>query len=107
MKEITSSTSLQEISSQEGILVIDFWATWCQPCKVMMPILEEVEQKFPEDKVKFVKVNAEENLDLTLKYQISSVPTLVILKDGQFQKKIMGLKNRDFLIKEINNQLAN
>lgn len=73
---------------EKGICVIDFWAEWCMPCLMMAPIFEEVSEKF--SKIKFGKVNIEDNKELASKFNIMSIPCLIIFKSGKEADRIIG-----------------
>lgn len=84
----------QEI--QEGVTLVDFYATWCGPCKMLSPVLEQVEQELVG--VKFIKVDVDENPNLSEQYRIMSVPTLILFKDGNIVEKKTGFMPKDQLI---------
>ncbi len=71
----------KEVLNSEKPVLVDFWATWCGPCKMIAPIISEISEEF-NNKVKVGKVNVDEEKELAIKYGISSIPTLVIFKDG-------------------------
>lgn len=73
----------------KGTVLVDFWATWCGPCRMQGPILEKLADELPE--VSFCKVNVDDNAELAVKYQIMSIPALLIFKDGKLAKQIVGL----------------
>lgn len=81
-------------------VLMDFSATWCGPCRMQKPILEEVEKKF-KDQVEFKIVDVDQNRDLARKYAIQAVPTLVIEKDGQVVKRFTGVTSADVLSSEL------
>jgi thioredoxin 1 len=85
---------------REGIVLIDFFAEWCMPCLMLSPVLEELNEKF-EGKIKFGKVNVEDNQILAQKFRISSIPNLTILKDGKVVEQIIGA----LPLEEIENRL--
>ncbi len=83
----------EEILSQDGVVVIDFWATWCGPCQRLSPIIAQVAEAY-EGKAIVGKCNAENNDALTEKFQISSIPTILILKNGEVVDKLSGAVNK-------------
>ena len=78
-------------------VVVDFWADWCGPCKMQSPVIEALAEEL-EGKVIFGKVNVDEEAALALKYQIMSIPTLVVMKYGLFQNRAVGLQTREEII---------
>ncbi len=83
---------------QEGIVIVDFYATWCGPCKMLSPVLEEVSDTF-----KVIKVDVDKHEDLAKEFGIMSVPTIMIYKDGNIEKSLVGFMPKDALLSEINN----
>ena len=77
-----------EIEIQEGVCVVDFFATWCGPCKMLAPVFEELSQEMSE--AKFFKVDVDQALDIARKFSITTVPTMIIFKDGQAVDKMIG-----------------
>ena len=78
----------REVLQDSGTVLVDFWATWCGPCRMLAPILEELSGQHPE--LKIVKVDVDENRDLALQYGIESIPTLLVFKNGQVVNKSVG-----------------
>ena len=76
-----------------GITLVDFFADWCGPCKMLSPVLESIEGEFPT--VQFVKVNVDENMEIADRYSIMSIPALFIFKDGELVNKAVGYMNKD------------
>lgn len=93
-----------EKEAKKGTSVIDFFATWCGPCRMMAPIFESVGQKM-KDKANFVKVDVDESEDLARKFGVMSIPTMVILKDGNMIAKRVGLMQADALEQWVNENL--
>ncbi len=89
--EINSSNFDTEVKNAEGLILIDFWAPWCGPCKMQTPILEKLSQS-PDITATIGKVNTDENPDLAQKFGISSIPTLVIMKKGQEIDRFVGVQ---------------
>lgn len=94
---ITNDNFEEEVLACKIPVVIDFWADWCGPCKMQAPILEELAEEL-DGKVKFGKVNVDEEAALALKYQVMSIPTLVVMNYGIFQKKAVGLQDKEAIL---------
>lgn len=99
MKQVSAQEFDQEINS--GTVFVDFFAEWCGPCKMMGPIVEEIEQEIPA--VKFIKVNVDDAEEIAMRYGIMSIPTFFLFKDGQLLKKIVGGHSKQEVIDFINN----
>ena len=84
--------------------VIDFWAPWCGPCNVMMPVLESLTNEYnkPDSEVEIIKVNADEDPDLCRKYNIRSIPTMIFEKNGEVVKTLSGVKPQSAITEIIN-----
>ncbi|MBQ9370231.1 MAG: thioredoxin [Clostridia bacterium] len=89
MEEITKATIADLLA--ERVAVLDFWATWCGPCRMMSPIVEALAEKY-QGKVAFGSVNVDEEEELAIAYRISAIPTLLFFKDGKQVNKTMGLR---------------
>jgi thioredoxin 1 len=100
MKNITSHDFAEEVLLSELPVVVDFWAEWCGPCRMVAPILEELSVENTE-RFKVVKVNSDDNSGLAAHYSIRSIPTILILKGGEVVKTIIGAKAKAALLKEI------
>jgi thioredoxin 1 len=86
---ITGQNFDQEVLQSQGLVMVDFWATWCGPCKIVAPVVEELAKEYA-GKVKFVKVNTDENQDLASRYNIRGIPTLMFFKDGNMVDQVVG-----------------
>ena len=102
---LTKDNFEQEVLGAKVPVLIDFWATWCGPCQMQSPIVDEIAAEFG-DKVKVCKVNVDEQPSLALNYQITSIPTLVFMKYGLFQQKMIGLQNKDTITGYLNTLLV-
>lgn len=88
----------QEVKEESGIVLIDFYATWCMPCKMMSPIMEEIAKENKE--VKVVKVDVDKNEELAIKYNVMSIPTIVIMKNKEVTKTFVGVTSKEMIMKE-------
>ncbi|SRR5690554_3782588 len=95
----TDSSFDQEVS--DGLVLVDFWATWCGPCKMIAPVLEELDTDMG-DKVKIVKVDVDENQETAQKFGVMSIPTLILFKDGEKVDQTMGYQPKEALESFIN-----
>ena len=93
-----------EQSIANGVALVDFWASWCGPCKMQLPIIEEFSGEM-EGKATVGKVNVDEELELAQSFGIQSIPTLILFKDGKPVKKLVGLHSKESLYEEINKVL--
>ena len=93
-----------EKSIANGVALVDFWAEWCGPCKMQLPIIEEFSGEM-EGKATVGKVNVDEQLELAQSFGIQSIPTLILFKDGKPVKKLVGLHSKESLYKEVNQVL--
>ena len=87
----------QEVLKAEGKVLVDFWAAWCGPCQMQGPVLDEIAQEY--DNVKIGKVNVDEEQALALHYGITSIPTLMVFKDGEVSDTLVGLRSKEEMLK--------
>jgi thioredoxin len=97
---LTSNTFDETIAGSDTPVVVDFWAEWCGPCKMIAPILGEIAEE-QHGNVTIAKLNVDENPDLAMRYGVMSIPTLLIFKDGEIAKKIVGAKGKGQLLQEL------
>ena len=87
---------IDEVLKNEGLVVVDFFATWCAPCQMLAPVIVELEKKYG-DEVEFYKVNIDESEDVAIRYGVSSVPTLIFFKNGEEIDRQVGFADEDEL----------
>ena len=93
MKHLNMENFEETISAADGIVLVDFWAQWCGPCKKMASVLDEIEAEHPE--ITVAKVDVDENPNIASQYQITSIPTLIVFKDGSPAAVSVGFKPKN------------
>lgn len=104
IKEVNDKNFDVEITNSDSIVVVDFWAPWCGPCKMLTPVIEELSKEMG-DKVKFVKVNVDENPVISSKYRIASIPTVVVFSKDEVKETMVGFRPKADLKKIIERSL--
>ncbi|HFI0056423.1 TPA: thioredoxin [Streptococcus suis] len=84
-----------EVETQEGVVLVDFWAPWCGPCRMQAPILEQLAGEVDEDELRIYKMDVDENPNTARQFDIMSIPTLLFKKDGQVVKQVAGVHTKD------------
>lgn len=102
---IADADFAQEVLASPIPVVIDFWAPWCGPCKAMLPVFDELEKSYA-GKVKFVKMNVDDNLEIPQQFGVMSIPTFVIFKDGKVAKTTIGSKSKEDMAQLIDAAIA-
>jgi thioredoxin 1 len=97
---LTDATFDEEIGSSAEPVVVDFWAEWCGPCKMIAPILDEIASE-NAGKLRVVMVNVDDNPDVARRFDVMSIPTLIVFKDGQPAKRMIGAKGKGQLLQEL------
>ncbi len=103
--EITDEAFEKEVLKEDMLILVDFWATWCGPCRKLSPIIDEIAQEF-SGKVKFVKIKADENLQTAQKYSISGVPCLLLFKQGEPVERIVNLVPKSIIVSVLNKYIG-
>ena len=104
-KTVTDSTFATEVLSSDRPVLVDFWAEWCAPCKMVAPVLEEIAAEHA-DKITVAKLNIDENPQVARQYRIMSIPTMSVFAGGQVVKNIVGAKPKAALLKDLESFLA-
>ena len=97
---LTDASFDQEVVNSQIPVLVDFWAEWCMPCRMVAPAVEELAEEY-DGKVKFGKLNTDEARDTAMKFGITAIPTLLLFKGGQVARKVVGVKSKQDLKKEI------
>jgi thioredoxin 1 len=100
VKEFTDANFDAEVLKSDKPVLVDFWAEWCMPCRMLSPTIEAVADEYA-GKVKVGKVDTDANRNISFKYQISAIPTVILFKDGQVRKKFVGLTSKDDLSRAV------
>ena len=97
---LTDATFDETIGAASEPVVVDFWAEWCGPCKMIAPVLNEIASEHA-GKLSVAKLNVDENPDVARRYDVMSIPTLIVFKDGSAQKRLVGAKGKGQLLAEL------
>jgi len=97
-KTVTDATFADEVLQADGPVLVDFWAEWCGPCRMVSPVLDEIAGEYP-DKITVAKVNIDENPGIARDYQIMSIPTMSVFAKGQVVKSIVGARPKAAILK--------
>ncbi|MBW8825040.1 MAG: thioredoxin [Acidobacteria bacterium] len=97
---LTDATFDEEVKGASEAVVVDFWAEWCGPCKLIAPVLDEIAAE-QAGKVRIAKLNVDENPELARRFDVMSIPTLIVFKDGEAKKRLVGAKGKGQLLEEL------
>ena len=101
--ELTDDTF--ESTINEGVVLADFWAPWCGPCKMLTPVVEELADEYA-GKATICKMNTDDHRDAAVQFSISAIPTMILFKDGQVEKKWVGLTTKDDFVEAIDEAIG-
>jgi thioredoxin 1 len=97
---LSDATFDEEVQGASEAVIVDFWAEWCGPCKMIAPILEEIATE-QAGKLKVAKLNVDDNPDVARRFDVMSIPTLIVFQDGQAKKRLVGAKGKGQLLQEL------
>jgi thioredoxin 1 len=97
---LSDATFDESIGGSDTPVVVDFWAEWCGPCKMIAPVLEDI-AKDNEGKIQIAKLNVDDNPNVARKYDVMSIPTLIVFADGEIKKRLVGAKGKAQLLEEL------
>ena len=103
--ELTDQNFEEEILTAKGVAMVDFWAEWCMPCKMLAPTIEDLAKDYA-GRVKVGKVDTDSARDTALKFGISAIPTVILFKDGEVAKKLVGLQTKKVFVEALDALLA-
>jgi thioredoxin 1 len=102
--DVTDSNFQAEVLESESTVLVDFWAPWCGPCRVIAPSLEEINEE--QENLRIVKLNVDENQVTAARYDVMSIPTLIVFKNGELATRIIGALPKKRLVQELEPTLA-
>ncbi|MDD4868385.1 MAG: thioredoxin [Mycobacterium sp.] len=103
--DVTDASFAEEVLSSSNPVLVDFWATWCGPCKMIAPVLDEI-AKEQADQLRIAKLDVDANPQTAAQFQVVSIPTMILFKDGQPVKRIVGAKGKAALLREISDAVG-
>ena len=98
--KVSDATFDETVVGSDTPVVVDFWAEWCGPCKMIAPVLEEIADQHP-DKLRIVKLNVDDNPETARRFDVMSIPTLLVFKDGEPAKRLVGAKGKGQLLQDL------
>ena len=96
LKQVTDASFVDDVLNQKGVVVVDFWAPWCGPCRMVGPVMEEIAAEHPN--IKVGKINVDEQPELARQFRVMSIPTLVVMKNGEVVNRSVGAKPKEQIL---------
>lgn len=103
-QQVTDADFSQEVGQHDGLAIVDFWATWCGPCQIIAPVIEQLAQEY-EGRLKVVKLDVDGNQRTAMDYNVRSIPSVLFFKDGQHVDTVVGAVPKAYLVEKIEEHL--
>jgi len=96
--KVTDETFSDEVKNSDKPVLVDFWASWCGPCKMVAPVIEDIAENY-DDQIKVCKLNVDENQQTAAEFEVMSIPTMIVFEDGEIKEKLVGYMPKGRLVK--------
>ncbi|MFW5789878.1 MAG: thioredoxin [Bacillota bacterium] len=98
--KVTDDTFSEEVKNSDKPVLVDFWASWCGPCKMVAPVIEDIAANY-DDQIKVCKLNVDENQQTAAEFEVMSIPTMIVFEDGEIKDKLVGYMPKGRLVKKL------
>lgn len=98
--EVTDNNFSEEVMNADKPVLVDFWASWCGPCKMVAPVIEDIAENY-DDEIKVCKLNVDENQETAAQFEVMSIPTMIVFQDGEIKDKLVGYMPKGRLVKKL------
>ena len=103
-RQVSDADFSQEVGQHEGLVIVDFWATWCGPCQIIAPVIEQLAREY-EGRLKVVKLDVDSNQRTAMDYNVRSIPSVLFFKDGKHVDTVVGAVQKAYLVEKIEEHL--